>query len=215
VRSRTKPREAKSITAAIVVGVVSGVVAPVVAGIVLYLASPLLQDLITQPSCDSPGNLRLVKVESASSEDEVLKENVGGELVVHEPRRAVDGDTSTAWVEGVTKEDNPYGVGSSIKLTLPDDTDIAMICVVNGYAKSSDTFLENARVRQWTVTTDAGSRVSVLADKPTDRFTQYQSLDLLEGRTSTLSLRIESIRAGSGAVLYTDTALSEIEVWAR
>ncbi|WP_085044191.1 NADase-type glycan-binding domain-containing protein [Ensifer aridi] len=113
-----------------------------------------------------------------------------------------DGALSTAWVEGSSGD----GIGESIVVSFDEARTITKIALVNGYAKSSDIFRKNSRVRDLIIRTSSGYVATVtLADTR-----GYQQLDLstLEN-IDWFSLEIGNVYHGSR---YTDTAISEIEL---
>ena len=114
---------------------------------------------------------------------------------------AIDGATSTAWVEGVQGD----GIGESISITFDnDENEIDAICVRNGYEKSEDIFYKNNRVREATVEFEDGSvEYFELMDHGYDQIVFFDSPHW--GKSITFT--IESVYPGSR---YSDTCISEI-----
>lgn len=194
----------------LVLAVFAGLIGPLMTALLLLWLVPVFQErLLERPSCDNPRDLHLVQGLSAESES-VLPADTAS----YEAQLAVDGDSGTSWVEGELGDDNPYGRGEVLEITLPETRDVRLVCIINGYAKDPELFARNARIRQLTVTTEQGSKESVLPEKTGADYAAYQPLQLQEGRTATLSIEIGTVRAGQGQDRFTDTAVSEVEIWA-
>ncbi len=205
---------------AFVVALVVAVCGP----LVLSWAAPRFEAVFREPTCDDPRGLVPVSVKaptvaipaSASAEDT-------SSLDGYPPEKMIDADTATAWVEGVRSGPASTNLGQkiSITFTLPGaGSDLQMICIVNGYAKSWAVFQANASIRLMTVSTDAGKPlVSGLAAKRQSDYAAFESLEFTHGQTTKVTLKIDSARAGSGdGVLkrkFEDLAVSEIEFWVR
>lgn len=91
---------------------------------------------------------------SASSQ---LVRGVGKELEF-DPRNLFDKSLQTAWCEGKSGED---GLGESITLNFTENITISKISIVNGWAKSEDTYKDNNRVAKLKVTGGNGNEVSI------------------------------------------------------
>lgn len=178
----------------------------------LWLA-PWIQDVLTQPSCDDPGDLHLVSRSELTAA--ATSENPPEQGATYEAALAIDGDSSTAWVEGAAdSEPNKYGEGETLTISLQRARKVGLVCVINGYTNTQASYLHNARVRQLLVTTDSGSTDSVLPEKALEFFAGYQSINVTEGRTTSVVLTIGTARAGQDSTQEADTAISEVEVWA-
>lgn len=180
--------------------------------IAAVLITPTIQGMLTSPSCDDPGDLRLV----ARSEMKATATgfNPDEQLASYEPTRAIDGDSSTAWVEGrPDSDDRKYGEGEALTITFKP-RDVKLVCIINGYTKTPATYLHNARVRQLTVATDRGITDSVLPEKTLEFFAGYQAVAVAPGLTASITLTIGTARAGQDSTQEADTAISEVEVWA-
>jgi hypothetical protein len=114
----------------------------------------------------------------------------------------LDGDPTTAWVEGVAGS----GVGETLTFRFPRRVNLDRVQLVNGYAKSEDLFLSNGRIKQMVVQTDVDSFSLLLRDTK-----DPQSLRRRFGKTSSLTMTIESVYPGRR---YEDTALTSIAFWA-
>jgi len=115
----------------------------------------------------------------------------------------LDGDLATAWNDGAAGP----GVGETLSFRFERPVDLTEISMVNGYAKSEDTFQQNARIREARVITDAGSFPLTLADSAA-----RQEVERDFGQTSSVTLEIVSVYPGT---TYDDLALTEIEFFAR
>ncbi len=128
---------------------------------------------------------------------------------------AVDGDTGTAWVEGV---EEGLGQGEWIEFHFNDRERVRLICIANGYALTWDLYQRNARIRSFELFSDGDYVLAAgsLTDAATEeRFAHFE--EALTTRdlppTDLLRLKITSVYAGSGRDRESDTSLSEIEFW--
>jgi hypothetical protein len=179
------------------------------------LLTPWIQTTLVEPGCDDPDDLSLVARSEMTAT--ATGENPPEQGATYEPALAIDGDSSTAWVEGIPDGDaNKYGEGETLTITLDRSRDVHLVCIINGYTNTQTNYLHNARVRQLTVATDAGRPTdSVLPDKTLEFFAAYQPVNITKGRTSTIAITIGTARAGQDSTQETDTAISEVEVWAK
>ena len=83
--------------------------------------------------------IRMRDVKDVSASSYLSEKNIK-----HVPDRIMDGDTTTAWVEGV--EGN--GEGESITFTFGDLYVVSDIKIWNGYQKSEDLYYKNARTSE-------------------------------------------------------------------
>ncbi|WP_346619590.1 NADase-type glycan-binding domain-containing protein [Blastococcus montanus] len=189
----------------------TGVLSTVLGSLLLLVLAPRVEEALREPTCDDPRGLELVRpLEVTSTHPELAPQGQQS----YELARMLDGDSGTAWVEGVLDEDNPYGRGVSLEFRFPDETDLRLACVVNGYGRSWETYQENARLRLLDVETQQGDSEEVgLPEKTPDTFAVHQELAVPEGTTTFLRLTIVEARAGQGADRATDLAVSEIEFW--
>jgi hypothetical protein len=184
--------------------VATGVLTGVGTAVAILLMTPILQnELLTPPSCDNPVGLHVVADVTASGD---YRQEAPG----YPPENVLDGNTATAWVENGPD----LGLGESLTLTVPPDTDLQLICVVNGYAKEEAVFNRNAVVRQFDVSTDRGEHAAMLRPRTVQEMGTYESVDFKRGVTSTVKLTLRLAAAGNGSVIDADTAISEIELWA-
>jgi hypothetical protein len=191
---------------------------PLVTGVILglftYLALPKFAERWSEPTCDDPRDLVLA-AEAKPSGDAKPADNFPRKgRVSYSAKNLTDGNSSTAWVEN--RPD--LGRGSKIEIELTGRPDVALICVVNGYAESWDLYKRNSRVRELKVTTDAGVQTALLTDgASSEQPAIYQEVNLATGATSTVKFEIRSAYAAQrdevAVQSYADTALSEIEIW--
>lgn len=121
------------------------------------------------------------------------------------PQNLVDGNPATAWCEGVAGPGN----GQEISIAFSRPVIVSQIIVVNGYAKSDDTFRNNNSIHTLTaIWPDNSTSTLDLADSmaphaiPTGHTEPVQRL----------RFRIESVNGGSK---WPDTCLSELRFAAR
>ena len=74
-------------------------------------------------------------------EDVTASSYLSEKNIKHVPDLIMDGDTTTAWVEGV----DGNGEGESITFTFGDLYAVSDIKIWNGYQKSEDLYYKNAR----------------------------------------------------------------------
>ncbi|WP_010202245.1 NADase-type glycan-binding domain-containing protein [Salinibacterium sp. PAMC 21357] len=177
------------------------------------LITPTIQSILTEPSCDDPGDLRLVSRSELTAEASSVNGEEAG--ATYEASRAIDGDSSTSWVEGkLDSDENKYGEGEYLTITLAEPRNVQLVCVINGFARTQELYLHNSRVRQFSVVTDAGTTDSVLPEKPLELYAGYQSLNIAKGLTASIRLTIGTARAGQDSQQESDTSISEVEIWA-
>ncbi len=68
------------------------------AGLTAWLVAPWIQTILTSPSCDDPGDLHLVTRSDLTAE--ATSVNDPEDQATYEAALAIDGDSSSAWVEG-------------------------------------------------------------------------------------------------------------------
>ncbi len=118
----------------------------------------------------------------------------------HTPDRMMDGDLSTAWVEGASGD----GIGESVTFTFDGTYLVSGFQIYAGYQKSDALYEKNSRPADITVTFSTGDEAAVtLAD---ESGSQYIAFDA-PVETSSVTLTIDSVYSGSK---YEDTVISEI-----
>jgi hypothetical protein len=110
-----------------------------------------------------------------------------------------DGDTRTAWSEGVPGA----GVGEWLEFSFRSPVTLTAVELINGYAKSHRLYRRNGRVSQVRIVTDQGSHRSALRDNRLD----FQRVELRAGRTELARIVIDGVFGGER---YEDTLISEV-----
>lgn len=198
---------------AVVVGLVTGVIGGVVIGIPATVASNRLgAALDNQATCENPQELTLLRGDSIQATGEYLTYATSNGPLSYPPGQLVDGTRSTAWVSNRTDD---LGVGATVTLSLLDETDVRLICVLNGYAKGAD-YEMNASVQVVGVATDRGKRDASLPPLDAENAFDYQALTFAPGKTRTITLTVLVVDPpvhpdpAEGPVSAT---MSEVEVW--
>ncbi len=115
----------------------------------------------------------------------------------------IDGDTETAWVEGI----EGYGYGETICVSIPGDLTTTGFAARNGYCKSEDLWQENARIRKFLVSLN-GSPFIVAEFEDS---MELQTIEFPEIRSfnsdDILSFEIIEIYPGT---VFQDAAVSEL-----
>lgn len=205
---RSRPSWLRSET---VVAALAGAIAGALVTLLLVWLTPVMsKTLLAEPSCDDPRGLTVatpIAIEASSSMtiDPMAADPEHG----HPPADAIDGDAGTAWAEGT----EGTGIGESLTITLEPGTDLRMICVVNGWAKTFGIYRDNSRARQLEVSTKAGTKVSVLRDAGASSFQRFRGLSVVPGSTDYVTLTIRTTWSGVGNESAFDTSISELEFW--
>jgi len=124
---------------------------------------------------------------------------------------AVDGDSATAWCEGVAD----LGVGEWLQVTLTEPLEIAEVKIQGGFYKSDRTLMNNGRPRRLLVTSDRGFSSEVTFEPVLHR--QYSSSKVSVRETSAgspglaSSLKLTLLEAEAGE-WTSDTCLSEVVI---
>ena len=141
--------------------------------------------------------IRMRDVKDVSASSYLSEKNIK-----HVPDRIMDGDTTTAWVEGV--EGN--GEGESITFTFGDLYVVSDIKIWNGYQKSEELYYKNARTSELELEFSDGSTERISLQ---DMASGFQEFALERHVTSYVKVKIVSTYDGSK---YEDTVISEIEL---
>lgn len=141
--------------------------------------------------------IRMRDVKDVSASSYLSEKNIK-----HVPDRIMDGDTTTAWVEGV--EGN--GESESITFTFGDLYVVSDIKIWNGYQKSEDLYYKNARTSELELEFSDGSTERISLQ---DMASGFQEFALERHVTSYVKVKIVSTYDGSK---YEDTVISEIEL---
>jgi hypothetical protein len=114
----------------------------------------------------------------------------------------IDGNPATAWVEARSDD----GIGEWIVIDFTQPRSIAGIELQNGYAKNTDIYGKNGRVREIEINLSNGQTLlHTLSDSATAQTIPVSSAD----GVSWLQIKILSVYPGSK---YRDTAISELRV---
>lgn len=141
--------------------------------------------------------IRMRDVKDVSASSYLSEKNIK-----HVPDRIMDGDTTTAWVEGV----DGNGEGESITFTFGDLYAVSDIKIWNGYQKSEDLYYKNARPAELELEFSDGSTERISLQ---DISSGFQEFALERHVTSYVKVKIVSTYDGSK---YEDTVISEIEL---
>lgn len=141
--------------------------------------------------------IRMRDVKDVSASSYLSEKNIK-----HVPDRIMDGDTTTAWVEGV----DGNGEGESITFTFGDLYAVSDIKIWNGYQKSEDLYYKNARPAELELEFSDGSTERISLQ---DMASGFQEFALERHVTSYVKVKIVSTYDGSK---YEDTVISEIEL---
>lgn len=116
------------------------------------------------------------------------------------PVNLIDGDRSTAWVEGADGE----GLGAKILLDFGEKRSLAGLRIINGYTKNKRLFARNGRVRRLAATLSTGDiRTFEISDTMAGRSYLFP----MPLNIKWIELEISSTYRGSK---YSDTAISEL-----
>lgn len=133
---------------------------------------------------------------SASS---VLTEKTGA----HPARHVNDGDVGTAWVEGAKND----GIGEWIMLS-GGQQDLTGLSIINGYAKSTDLYTKNNRVKKIRIELSDGT---VLEKSLSDGTLGFQTINFdNQVKIDFVKITVLDVYKGSK---YSDTCISEIELY--
>ncbi len=142
------------------------------------------------------------KVRMRDVEDVTASSYLSEKNIKHMPDLIMDGDTTTAWVEGV----DGNGEGESITFTFGDLYAVSDIKIWNGYQKSEDLYYKNARPAELELEFSDGSTERISLQ---DTSSGFQEFALERHVTSYVKVKIISTYEGSK---YEDTVISEIEL---
>jgi hypothetical protein len=112
----------------------------------------------------------------------------------------LDSNLQTAWNSDGDKVGTGVGVVLTFRFAKP--THLIRLDFVNGYARNTQLYKENGRVRGVQITTDSGTVNDELADRPI-----VQSLNHDFGTTSSVSITVTSVYPGDQ---FKDLALTEV-----
>jgi hypothetical protein len=133
-------------------------------------------------------------------------QDVNGDTVTYEAANMVDGKADTCWrMPG-------DGTGSTITFTLPRETEVTQVGMINGYAKTAgslDWYAGNRRILKATWEFDDGTVIEQDLTETRD----LQSLELDPVTTKTVRLTLTEVsKPGSGPEARNYTAISEVSL---
>ena len=155
------------------------------------------ENISNEQEKDKAPEVRMRDVEDVTASSYLPEKNIK-----HVPDLIMDGDTTTAWVEGV----DGNGEGESITFTFGDLYAVSDIKIWNGYQKSEDLYYKNARPAELELEFSDGSTERISLQ---DTSSGFQEFALERHVTSYVKVKIISTYAGSK---YEDTVISEIEL---
>lgn len=155
------------------------------------------ENISNEQEKDKALEVRMRDVEDVTASSYLSEENIK-----HVPDLIMDGDTTTAWVEGIPGN----GEGESITFTFGDLYAVSDIKIWNGYQKSEDLYYKNARPAELELEFSDGSTERISLQ---DIASGFQEFALARHVTSYVKVKIISTYAGSK---YEDTVISEIEL---
>lgn len=122
----------------------------------------------------------------------------------HSADRLIDGDLSTAWVEGI----GGTGLGESFSLNFDGTYMVQGITIWSGYQKNEYAYYNNARPKEIGVEFSSGEKESYMLE---DYYGKSQEITFSEAKESSMiKVTIESVYEGSK---YEDTCISEIQIY--
>ena len=121
----------------------------------------------------------------------------------HSPRLAMDGSTSTAWVEGISGE----GVGEWLRLDFGGDHTISGIQIWSGYQKTEALFYKNSRPRVIRIAYSDGRKFEATLNDQMGMQTIQLSAPVT---TSSIMITIVSTYPGT---TYSDVCISEVQFY--
>lgn len=155
------------------------------------------ENISNEQEKDKAPEVRMRDVEDVTASSYLSEKNIK-----HVPDLIMDGDTTTAWVEG----GDGNGEGESITFTFGDLYAVSDIKIWNGYQKSEDLYYKNARPAELELEFSDGSTERISLQ---DTSSGFQEFALERHVTSYVKVKIISTYEGSK---YEDTVISEIEL---
>lgn len=126
----------------------------------------------------------------------------GDKVYDYYPSKLIDGDTSTAWCEGVSG----YGVGESVTINISIPKTVSGLIIYGGLCKNDTTFKKNARPKEIKIKLSNNvQRVVTLSDG----FKNQPSVINFENPIETQQITLEIVSFYPGDV-YEDTCISEV-----
>ncbi len=200
--------------------VLQTVVFSLIVGLAVAVLGPILaarlSESLREPNCSEPRGLtRVTPTEVRASSELPPERTKDGRSLEYRAQMSIDGDTGTAWVEGVSG----LGLGEWVEYRFGKRERFYLLCIVDGYALTWDLYQKNPRIRSIGISTGGNDVTTApLADAGTkDRFAVFQEVRSVEALSSArvIRLTIVGVYGGSGRQRYADTSLSEVEFWAK
>ena len=201
--------------------VLQTVVFSLIVGLASAILGPILAAQVTEslrePNCsDARGPTRATPTDVRASSELPPERTKDGRSLEYRAQMSLDGDTGTAWAEGVSG----LGQGEWIEYRFAKRERIRLLCIVNGYALTWDLYQKNPRVVRSLDISGGGNEVATapLADAGTeDRSAFFQEVRSVESLPSSqvIRLTIGGVYGGTGRQRYADTSLSEVEFWVK
>ncbi|MDL5351087.1 discoidin domain-containing protein [Microbacterium sp. zg-YB36] len=187
-----------------VLGHLDGIVKALVGAGVVAVAAAFFAPR-PEPMCDDPGELQRVVPVSVEASSTYTEPG-------YEASNLIDGDLNSAWIEGMAD----HGEGVTLRVELPAGTDLALVCLANGWARSEALFARNATLATVEAATEHGVERRSLREKSPDELRVRQSIAIVPGRTDFVEFTLVSVHLPYEPVSgERDLALSELEFWAR
>ena len=178
-------------------------------------------DVLLEKNSNSTLGMSFVFIKTYDEEKNVVSIEASSVLEASEnatyaPENLLDGNFSTAWVEG----EAGVGTGTTITIKLEQPTLVYGLKFFNGYQKSKDLFAKNGRVKH--VTISNGDNIladsDIYYDKPYDMDTDFAEYDrpynLISFQQPTVVDEIViTIQDACAGDKYEDTAISEVLIY--
>lgn len=124
----------------------------------------------------------------------------------YKPNLTLDGKMTTAWLEGVKGN----GIGEWIMFSNDKPQTVSYITLYNGYLKNNTTYLNNGRIKKFSLEFSDGSILTYDIAKVTFNESKNGYVINFDTPISTTSIKLTVLDVYNGAY-YADLALSEIK----
>lgn len=122
----------------------------------------------------------------------------------YSPYNVIDGNTATAWVEGVSGT----GEGEWISLQSDIPQTVRRIGIYNGYGQNNSVYAENGKLNSAMITFSDNTSEIIYFNTPVNGGFEY--FDIGEKVTTSVTITLLSCSSGSK---YEDTCISEIRIY--
>jgi hypothetical protein len=194
----------------VLIQVAAGSLTALLTGVVLLRLSPYLVEQFAQPSCDKPTGLTLLEPAGIDVRASSTADPASYEFARNEPAdfwaaaKLLDGNTGSVWAPAADQT-----IGAVLEFTFTEQTDIQLICVVNGVPANTATYDRAGKLRAaqvgTDVTADADDPVSPLIVQSFQNMQNRQPLEFESGPTNSVTLTVRSVYSGIDAVDATGT----------